>query len=65
MVPIYPDITRTTGDTPAVKLNVLSRGIDATILAKMEFRNPLGSVKDRIGVAMIDAAEKKGSINRL
>jgi cysteine synthase A len=64
MVPIYPDITRTTGDTPAVKLNVLSRGIDATILAKMEFRNPLGSVKDRIGVAMIDAAEKKGSINR-
>jgi cysteine synthase A len=64
MAPVYPDITRTTGDTPAVKLNVLSRGIDATILAKMEFRNPLGSVKDRIGVAMIDAAEEKGSINR-
>ena len=64
MAPIYPDITRTTGNTPTVTLNVLSRGIDATILAKMEFRNPLGRVKDRIGVAMIDAAEEKGSINR-
>jgi cysteine synthase A len=64
MAAIYSDITRTTGYTPIVTLNVLSRGIDATILAKMEFRNPLGSVKDRIGVAMIDAAEEKGSINR-
>lgn len=64
MAPIFRDITQTTGDTATVKLNVLSKEIDATILAKMEFRNPLGSVKDRIGVAMIDAAEEKGSINR-
>lgn len=64
MAPIFRDITQTTGDTATVKLNVLSKEIDAPILAKMEFRNPLGSVKDRIGVAMIDAAEEKGSINR-
>lgn len=57
---VFSDITKTVGRTPLVKINKLSAGLDATILAKLEFFNPLSSVKDRIGVAMIEDAEKKG-----
>ena len=59
---IYEDITKTVGRTPLVRLNKLSKGLGATVLVKLESRNPLGSVKDRIGVAMIEAAEKAGLI---
>lgn len=50
------------GRTPLVKLNKLTRGLDATVLAKMESHNPGGSVKDRIGIAMIEAAERDGRL---
>ncbi len=59
---IHPDIISTTGRTPLVRLNRLTRGLDATVVIKCEFFNPLGSVKDRIGAAMIAAAEKEGRI---
>jgi cysteine synthase A len=61
---IYGSITDTIGDTPLVRLDHLPQmhGVKATILAKLEFFNPIGSVKDRIGVAMIDAMEAKGAI---
>ena len=59
---IFSDITKTIGHTPLVKLNRVTRGIDATILVKLEFFNPLSSVKDRIGVSMIEAAERGGLI---
>ena len=59
---IFSDITRTIGATPLVRLNVISSGLHSKILAKLEFRNPLGSVKDRIGQAMIKAAETRGLI---
>jgi cysteine synthase A len=61
---IYKDIVETVGRTPLVKLNRVTQGLDATILLKCEFFNPLGSVKDRIGMAMIDAAEKDGIITK-
>ena len=61
---IFPDITKTTGSTPLVRLNWISRGLPADILAKLEFKNPLGSVKDRIGLAMIEAAERQGLIGK-
>src|SRR6266404_356693 len=50
------------GNTPLVKLNKLTKGIDAIVLAKIESLNPGGSVKDRIGVSMIDAAERDGRL---
>ena len=59
---IFEDVTQTTGGTPLVRLNRISKGLPGTILAKLEFRNPLGSVKDRIGLAMIEAAEANGHI---
>ena len=61
---IYNDITEAVGATPLVRLNRLPKrdGVKAEILAKLEFFNPLASVKDRIGLAMIDAAEKTGKI---
>ena len=61
-MPIYSNVTATVGHTPLIKLNHLTKGLDATIAVKGEFFNPLGSVKDRIGAAMIDAAEKDGLI---
>ncbi len=64
MAAIYDDITRTVGGTPLVRLNSLTKGLDAALLAKLEMNNPLGSVKDRIGVSMIEAAETKGLIRQ-
>mgnify|MGYP003833374961 CR=1 FL=1 len=61
---IFDDITKTIGRTPLVRINRLTRGLEATVLAKLEFFNPLSSVKDRIGVAMIDAAEQAGLIDK-
>lgn len=57
---IYNNIVETVGRTPLVKLNKVTAGLNATIALKCEFFNPLGSVKDRIGMAMIEDAEKKG-----
>jgi cysteine synthase A len=59
-MPIYTDIVGTVGRTPLVKLNRIAAGLEATIALKCEFFNPLGSVKDRIGFAMIAAAERDG-----
>jgi cysteine synthase A len=59
----YKNINSTVGSTPLVRLNKIANGLGAQIFAKLEFFNPLGSVKDRIGVSMIEAAEKKGLIN--
>ena len=59
---IYNNIVETVGSTPIVKLNKVTEGVDATIALKCEFFNPLGSVKDRIGMAMIEAAEAAGQI---
>ncbi len=59
---IAENVTALVGNTPLVKLNRLNAGIDATIALKLEFYNPAHSVKDRIAVAMIDAAEKAGKI---
>ncbi len=59
---IYKDVNSTVGSTPLVHLNTIADGLDAEIFAKAEFFNPLGSVKDRIGVSMIEAAEAKGLI---
>lgn len=61
---IYNNIVETVGGTPLVKLNKVTAGVDATILLKCEYFNPLGSVKDRIAKAMIEDAEKKGVINK-
>lgn len=57
---IFNDITKTIGNTPLVRLKRVTDHAQATVLAKLEFFNPLGSVKDRIGVAMIEDAEKRG-----
>ncbi len=62
MSAIYHDITQTIGATPLVRLNWITEGLQAAILAKLEFKNPLGSVKDRIGLSMIKAAEEQGII---
>jgi cysteine synthase len=64
MAGIADDITKLIGNTPLVRLNRLTAGLDATVVAKLESFNPLGSVKDRIGVSMIDAAEREGRIDR-
>lgn len=60
---IANDITELTGGTPLVRLRKVTEGAGADVVAKLEFFNPGGSVKDRIGVAMIDAAEQAGLIN--
>ncbi|MEI6421585.1 MAG: cysteine synthase A, partial [Lentisphaerota bacterium] len=59
---VYSDITKVVGNTPLVKLNKLTKDSQATVLVKLESMNPLWSVKDRIGVAMIDAAEREGKL---
>ena len=61
---IFNDITETIGGTPLVRLNRVIPRDQGIVLAKCEFFNPLASVKDRIGVAMIEAAEREGTINR-
>jgi cysteine synthase A len=63
-MPILSDVTKIVGNTPLVKLNRLTAGVEAQVVCKVESNNPLGSVKDRIGVAMIDAAEKQNKIKR-
>ncbi len=62
MTRIYNNVSELVGNTPLVKLNKLPDSVKATVLAKLEFSNPGNSVKDRIGVAMIDAAEKSGEL---
>src|SRR5665647_82015 len=61
---IYEDLTRTIGNTPLVRLNRVTKGLQATVIAKVESFNPMSSVKDRIGVAMIDDAEQRGLIKK-
>ncbi len=63
MAPGFPRIMDAVGRTPLVRLDNLTRGLDVTVLAKLESMNPLGSVKDRIGVAMVAAAEAQGRLN--
>ena len=63
-MPIYNNIIETVGRTPLVRLNKVTRGLRATVALKCEFFNPLGSVKDRIGMAMIDDAERKGILKK-
>ena len=62
MAKIYENLTDLIGNTPLVKLNKLTEGLGATVIAKLEASNPGNSVKDRIGVAMIDAAEASGEL---
>ena len=61
---IYEDITKTVGRTPLVRLNRITEDIKAQVVVKLESFNPLSSIKDRIGVAMIDDAEKRGLLNK-
>ncbi len=61
---IFSDITETIGRTPLVRINRISSDLPGTVLAKLESFNPLSSVKDRIGVSMIEAAEKAGLIDK-
>ncbi|WP_147916419.1 cysteine synthase A [Ruania zhangjianzhongii] len=62
MARIYDDATALIGNTPLVRINSLTEGASATVLAKLEFYNPANSVKDRIGVSIIDAAEASGDL---
>jgi cysteine synthase A len=61
-VKIYNDITDVFGNTPLVRINRITDGAKANVLAKLEFYNPTSTVKDRIGIAMVDAAEKSGQL---
>lgn len=61
---IFEDITKTIGNTPLVRLNRITEGVSATVLAKLESFNPLSSVKDRIGIAMIEDAEERGLLRK-
>lgn len=62
MARTYDNITQAFGNTPLVRLNRVTDGAEAEVFAKLEFYNPAGSVKDRIGVAIVDAAEKSGAL---
>jgi len=64
MAKIYSDITKTIGNTPLVKLNHITQGLEATVVVKVESFNPLSSVKDRIGVALVEDAERKGLVKK-
>lgn len=64
MMRIYNDITETIGNTPLVKINKLNIVKDVTLLAKLEFFNPMSSIKDRLGLALIEAGEKQGLVNK-
>jgi cysteine synthase A len=61
-MPVAPDITRLIGHTPLVRLNRLAEGLGATVLVKLEYFNPSGSVKDRAALAMVEAAERDGRL---
>ncbi|MFH1797744.1 MAG: cysteine synthase A [Candidatus Omnitrophota bacterium] len=61
-MPIYDDITQTIGRTPLIRLRKIGRGLACQIIAKAEFFNPLSSIKDRVGLAMIEEAEKSGEV---
>ena len=62
MARIYDDVTKLVGNTPLVRFNRLTEGAGATVVGKLEFYNPASSVKDRIGVAIVDAAEASGEL---
>ena len=62
MTSIFSNITKVVGSTPIVKLNRIAENVEADIYAKLEFQNPLGSIKDRIGISMVEAAEARGLI---
>src|SRR5919107_1493527 len=62
MAPIYNNVTELVGGTPLVRLNRLAEGLPGNVAVKLEFYNPANSVKDRIGVAIVDAAEKAGAL---
>src|SRR5260221_1465801 len=61
---IFPDIAATVGNTPLVELKKIGAGLPARIVVKLESKNPCGSVKDRVGVAMIEDAERTGKLTR-
>ena len=59
---VYSNITEIVGNTPLVRINKITDGAQAEVYAKLEFYNPTSTVKDRIGIAMVDAAEASGAL---